>query len=311
MKQLRYIHMAGEWNRLNQNGQSLRSIATNFNTTHATVSRTLKEAGYKIYCYHTSDFKDISNKKFGLITAIKPTEEVTSKGEIIWEAICDCQKNIIFHVSGTDLRRKRKTHCGCNFPLKYDISGHRFGSLTAIKSNRKRRKGHVIWETICDCGKIHFVTYGDLTSGHTKSCGCKHWPTGKDHHNWTGGSVEVKLYIRSHLKEWKYQSLQKHAFKCAVSGESNNLEVHHLVKPFISIFKESLKICNLKECQSVGEYSQKQLNYLLEECNKLHFRYGLGVPLTTEIHNKFHSIYGTLTTEKDFNDFKKGYMLIN
>ena len=60
--------------------------------------------------------------------------------------------------------------------IRRDLTGERFGSLTVIKPLDKRINQCVIWECICDCGNIHGVSTNNLTSGHTKSCGCKHHP---------------------------------------------------------------------------------------------------------------------------------------
>lgn len=54
-----------------------------------------------------------------------------------------------------------------------DISGQKFGRLTAIKYI-----GHSKWLCECDCGNVTKVYSGHLKNGHTKSCGClNHEPT--------------------------------------------------------------------------------------------------------------------------------------
>ena len=55
-------------------------------------------------------------------------------------------------------------------PFK-DISGQRFGYLTAIRRNGTQN-GHVTWECTCDCGNTTVVPGIALTSGSIKSCGC-------------------------------------------------------------------------------------------------------------------------------------------
>lgn len=57
-------------------------------------------------------------------------------------------------------------------PRRKDIAGQRFGSLTAIKPAYKEKQ-RLYWECKCDCGNIHYVTYGNLNSGNTVSCGCR------------------------------------------------------------------------------------------------------------------------------------------
>lgn len=53
-----------------------------------------------------------------------------------------------------------------------DLTGQRFGKLTAIKYIRTNKGYRRIWECKCDCGNICNVPVSDLRSGHTTSCGC-------------------------------------------------------------------------------------------------------------------------------------------
>lgn len=56
-----------------------------------------------------------------------------------------------------------------------DITGQRFGLLIAVKpTNQRSSNGSVIWECLCDCGNITYVSLGNLIREHTLSCGCRH-----------------------------------------------------------------------------------------------------------------------------------------
>lgn len=55
--------------------------------------------------------KDISNKKFGRLTAKMATPKRDKKGEVIWECICDCGN--ICEVSIHHLRAGNIQSCGC------------------------------------------------------------------------------------------------------------------------------------------------------------------------------------------------------
>lgn len=59
-------------------------------------------------------------------------------------------------------------------PTFKDISGNRFGLLTAKKPiiTRNSKRTRIKWECQCDCGNTIIVTSSNLTTGHTKSCGC-------------------------------------------------------------------------------------------------------------------------------------------
>jgi hypothetical protein len=59
-----------------------------------------------------------------------------------------------------------------NIMQKKDISGKKFGRLTAKKYYRK--SGRTYWNCICECGNTKRVGLTNLISGKTKSCGCLH-----------------------------------------------------------------------------------------------------------------------------------------
>ena len=52
-----------------------------------------------------------------------------------------------------------------------DLTGMRFGSLTAIKRCGVGSNGCVLWLCKCDCGNISKVRSDGLKNGHTKTCG--------------------------------------------------------------------------------------------------------------------------------------------
>lgn len=305
---------ATDFSRLNQEGFSLRAIAKKYGMSHHTVKNWLEEFALPLTIWKSSEFKDISNQKFGLIIAIMPIGKDPKNGNIIWLCYCDCDVDKInpLEIDGADLRRGRKTHCGCNNTQKIDISGQRFGHLTAIKDSGERKNKHVIWETLCQCGNQFFVSYGDLTSGHTKSCGCQR-PKGKKHYKWNGGASELKKYLRNVTKEWKQESLRKANYKCCITGSidspDNPLHVHHLTHSFDFILNEILTILNLQYSPNVGDYTKEQLDLLTKTFIKKHDEYGLGAVLTRSLHYEFHSMfrekYGNDVPASEFYYFVK------
>lgn len=58
-------------------------------------------------------------------------------------------------------------------PAAIDITGERFGLLTALAPTAKRSGPNIVWECLCDCGQITFVDTCKLRTGNTKSCGCQ------------------------------------------------------------------------------------------------------------------------------------------
>lgn len=53
-----------------------------------------------------------------------------------------------------------------------DLTGQRFGRLTAIAPAGKNKSGNYMWECVCDCGTRTVVASGGLRSGTIVSCGC-------------------------------------------------------------------------------------------------------------------------------------------
>lgn len=54
---------------------------------------------------------DLTNKRFGRLTAIKPTDK-RSNGKIVWFCVCDCGKTV--YVNSTNLKHGRQLSCGCS-----------------------------------------------------------------------------------------------------------------------------------------------------------------------------------------------------
>lgn len=53
-----------------------------------------------------------------------------------------------------------------------DLTGQKFGRLTAIKKVGTNSQGNFMWLCLCDCGKETVVNSQRLKRGRTKSCGC-------------------------------------------------------------------------------------------------------------------------------------------
>lgn len=60
------------------------------------------------------NFKDLSGKKFEMLTVMKISEKTGQKGSAYWECICECGKNIV--TLGASLSCGKTRSCGC---LKY------------------------------------------------------------------------------------------------------------------------------------------------------------------------------------------------
>ena len=114
--------------------------------------------------------RDIAGRRFGLLTALEPTEERGRNGSTIWRCRCDCGNEILVDVS--QLAAGNRKSCGClrHPPLK-NYAGKRFGKLTVMEYAGKEAGMHR-WKCRCDCGNETVVGQTLLQSGKTRSCGC-------------------------------------------------------------------------------------------------------------------------------------------
>lgn len=55
-----------------------------------------------------------------------------------------------------------------------NITGEKFGRLTAVKLIKKTQSGRtrIFWECVCDCGELTVVHNQSLHNGDSASCGC-------------------------------------------------------------------------------------------------------------------------------------------
>lgn len=109
--------------------------------------------------------KDIVGRKFGKLTVIRYSGIKNKHSS--WECKCDCGKTVI--VASDSLKSGHAMSCGC-LRIK-DLSNKKFGRLLVKKYVAVGTNG-AIWECLCDCGEVCYVSSSGLLSGHTKSCGC-------------------------------------------------------------------------------------------------------------------------------------------
>ena len=117
---------------------------------------------------------DLPGQTFGELKVVGRSRKRTKMGAY-WTCLCSC--GYTCEATAAELMSGRKTHCGCKSVKNYasaDITGRRFGRLTAQYSTKKRdTKGFVIWHCRCDCGNEIDVSYNNLMYCGQQSCGCK------------------------------------------------------------------------------------------------------------------------------------------
>lgn len=95
-----------------------------------------------------------------------------------------------------------------------DLTGKRFGKLTAVSYSHKGKDGKLYWRFICDCGKETITQLGNAVSGNTKSCGCWKKEIKKTH-----GFSDDRLYtIWCNMKSRCYNKKRKDYEKYGGNG---------------------------------------------------------------------------------------------
>jgi hypothetical protein len=111
---------------------------------------------------------DYTGQKFGNLTAIEFVERKNNMS--YWRFRCDCGKEYVCAVGNIVKRNGRS--CTCNKKPKKNLTGMKFGRLTAIKPLRQGKQGMWIWLCKCDCGNTKEVSSTQLLQHLTTSCGC-------------------------------------------------------------------------------------------------------------------------------------------
>ena len=152
--------------------------------------------------------KDLTGQRFGKLVVLGEPQ-IGSRGTI-WKCLCDCG-NVCYKVSA-DLVHGSVKSCGClkaeSHSTMNDLTGQKFGELTALYSNKIAKDGQRIWHCRCSCGNEVDIRAGALRSGHTKSCGCQ--------------TSKGNLIIRNYLKEHNINFIQEYSFSDLYVSSQNS-----------------------------------------------------------------------------------------
>lgn len=111
--------------------------------------------------------------RFGSLTLI---EEAPSQNyRRYWRCVCDCGKECV--IQEYRLKTGHTKSCGClrvsnGRKRIVDLTGMRFGRLTAVEVTEQRYNNSAIWRCHCDCGEEVLCSADALKRGSVRSCGC-------------------------------------------------------------------------------------------------------------------------------------------
>lgn len=127
--------------------------------------------------------KDLTNKKFNMLTCLyRTTDYIKPSGnQCRWICQCDCGNYVIdtaSHITGNHTKS-----CGCNQQNRKaqmlinqrkakDLTGKVFGKLTALYPTKERRNNSIVWHCKCECGRECNKDAHSLQRGSVTSCGC-------------------------------------------------------------------------------------------------------------------------------------------
>lgn len=122
-------------------------------------------------------FKDLVGERFGRLLVMQETKSV--KKLRTWLCLCDCGD----YTTRISANLKMRQHCGCQTLINLkeakrktskDLTGIKFGRLTALCIVEDERKGAVYWKCLCSCGNYKVVRGSSLTVKRrpVTSCGC-------------------------------------------------------------------------------------------------------------------------------------------
>lgn len=125
---------------------------------------------------------------------------------------------------------------------------------------------------------------------------------------WKGGLRTFNDALRNSLVKWKADILNKYNQKCFISGETENLIIHH-IKPFNEIRDEVLQELGFnayfrREEWTFDDFTDEEINLIKFKVKEKH-TLDSGVPLTIELHKEFHKNYGMRASLEDLLEFKK------
>lgn len=95
-------------------------------------------------------------------------------GHALWECKCNCGNPKTFKVDGGNLRSGHTTSCGCS-RIGQNIkkrTGQMINNIYIGEIVGQDKKGSILYDCTCFCGKHFISSAARIINGHTKSCGC-------------------------------------------------------------------------------------------------------------------------------------------
>jgi len=112
---------------------------------------------------------------------------------------------------------------------------------------------------------------------------------GEKNCNWRGGMTSLQAIIRNsaQAKNCRQECFERDNWESVLSGSNGNIEHHHLTAVSALIKQNKINKDNWVSFKDIL------------------FDLGNTVTLTKKEHNKFHSLYGKISTPEQFKEFRQ------
>jgi len=101
----------------------------------------------------------------------------------------------------------------------------------------------------------------------------------------------IASYIRTHINDWKKQSMKECDYKCVLTGDKN-FDIHHLYS-VCNILKDVFEDEDIIKKDVFEDYTDNELEEIVEKFKIIQSKYPLGVCVSRKLHTLFHSLYGS------------------
>lgn len=225
-------------------------------------------------CQRNSLLKVHAGNTFGRLTVLQVLTEKDNDNRRLCLVQCSCEKHTIFKVSTHKLLNSNTKSCGClqrewaikkNKQGAIDITGQKFGLLTAVKDTGIPSSNGHIWLFDCDCGNKNVpIALGNVhrnTRVGTLSCGCLRQSKGE-------------FLIEQALKELKISYDKEHIFQDCRNSKTNNVLRFDFYLPDYNICIEFDGRQHFIESMKTEEYWWGQVDLTaIQERDKIKDRY--------------------------------------
>jgi hypothetical protein len=115
----------------------------------------------------------LSGNAFGHLRVVRLAGRDNGK-KPVWLCKCECGNEAEIRAS---FLKRGQEYCSKQCPiyresLQVDLSGKRFGKLTAIERVGQAKRGKAIWLFRCECGEDAIRVASGVLAGDIQSCGC-------------------------------------------------------------------------------------------------------------------------------------------